>query len=211
MKKRPIVELARDPDPRSDILRKPIFQLNADINKKQKNVSFTIEKDVSTQYSSRRRSYMIHKNTLAQILYEAFYNGFTTKYIFPTLIMLDPTLVSGFNHSGIYTFYVHDEYFHFIKNIENEEESDLSLFKHTYDIHSDLAIGYALMLPSSTPDWNHIRTELDEIVLRVTHLLQLHGGLDEKYLITAFHLDSQPDYFLSPIIASHWFKESVGL
>ncbi|SDW81287.1 hypothetical protein SAMN05444487_106167 [Marininema mesophilum] len=194
--------------------QKPLFQVNMR-EKRGKNVSFLIEKGQDTD-KVQDSSYLIHKNTFAQMIYESFYNqGLTFNNLLPILIILNESQISGFYFPGFYRYDKNEERFEFLREMDSEVEEKVQSFLQTNNIQSAVALGYALVNIDEIVSWDDVVVEIQTAVKSFSQLIQLHGGLKETCLVptlaSGLKKPQPSDFFLSPILITHWIQPQYPL
>ncbi|WP_091839373.1 hypothetical protein [Marininema halotolerans] len=194
--------------------QKPLFQVEMR-EKRGKDVPFRIEK-VDELHQGEDSSYLIHKNTFAQMIYESFYNqGVTFNNLLPILIILDESQISGFYFPGFYTFDMNEERFEFVREMDHEVEEKVHSFLQANQIKSAVALGYAFVNIDEIVSWDDIVVEIQTAVQSFSQLIEIHGGLKETCLVPALvNNDEKPqpsDFFLAPIMITHWIQPQFPL
>ncbi|WP_028403105.1 hypothetical protein [Ectobacillus panaciterrae] len=157
--------------------------------------------------------YLIHKNTLGQMIYEAFvYKQEEFKQFFtPAILILSNKAVEGFKTPGIYLFHADEEKYTWQGGIPDELSYYFKLLQAKYDLNLDLAIGYFAKSPCLGSTTAEMASTLLASMDRLAQLLLLHGGLKELKTIDFFHHDSQeisPSSNLSNLMCVfQWIQE----
>ncbi|MFJ7941151.1 hypothetical protein ACIQYG_22055 [Peribacillus sp. NPDC096622] len=122
---------------------------------------------------------IVHLNTLAQMLYEAFKeNESLDSFLAPVVIVLKKNVVEGIKNEGIYLFNLKNEAFVPIKNIDLSGTMPL-LKKSQYN----LAVGYVLTLEAIEKyDYKTLnvmfKKESEAMMIKLKKILELHGELE---------------------------------
>lgn len=189
-----------------------LFILQKNNNRQTKDVHYVIQSD--PQSIETTQTYLVHKNTLAQIIYESFYReGMELNCIAPVLIVLDQSQISGFYFPGFYSFYLQEEKFRFIKEIDIELVNNFKQFMDKNNIRSSLALGYALFDVDHAVSQEQVSSEISQAISRFSNLIHLHGGLKETCVVASLNTDLNSlkcsDLFLSPILITHWIESDL--
>lgn len=168
--------------------------------------------DDLTKVEEIQPCYVIHKNTLGQMMYEAFvYKQEQFKqYFTPAVIVLTNQAVEGVKTPGIYYFEACEEKYTWQGGIPDDLLFYFRSLKDKYDLNTDLLIGYfaksACLKISTVRLMNILLAGME----RFADLLLLHGGLKEWRTLEVFHLDleTKPSSIFSNLLyVFQWVQE----
>ncbi|WP_139492074.1 hypothetical protein [Brevibacillus dissolubilis] len=180
-----------------------------------KDVWCTIEKHTDNQKRPVER-YLIHKNTLGQMLYEVFtvnHQDFKSFFL-PIIILLDPVTVGGICIPGYYYFDDEQEKFLYIREVEPEVIDLLNELRGKYQINSNLSLGYLYnhTTPSASVDVDDRLNRLMKGTQDFSELLSIHGGLKDICVLASQTEDMIQnrfsDTFLAPIFLTQWIEKA---
>ncbi|MGE7875189.1 hypothetical protein [Bacillus paramycoides] len=146
---------------------------------------------------------LIHINTLAQILYEAFHNQ-TFKALVPILVVLQANVVTGISTPGAYSIDLYNDYFVHLKEINIQE-----LKAEIGEQKGPLAIGYTINQNESIQHskefmYQRLKEQTTECMLVLQKKLHVHGELEEEIqLLFNFKKIS------IPLIVLQWMKQTT--
>lgn len=145
--------------------------------------------DDQTKGKEFQPNYLIHKNTLGQMMYEAFIykQEEFNQYFTPAVIVLSNQVVEGVKTPGIYYFDACEEKYIWQGAISNNLSFYFRNLKDKYELNSDLIIGYFAKKPCLQIPPKELMNILLAGMDRFAHLLSLHGGLKEWRTIDVFH------------------------
>ncbi|MEI5907547.1 hypothetical protein WAK64_10800 [Bacillus spongiae] len=145
---------------------------------------------------------LIHKNTLAQVLYEVSYelDSKSEGEFYPIILVLKPFVINGFEQTGLYKLDYDKEIFHYCSGLEKDVLRNIMIHQEQNKITSGLGIGY--YSPKNMVD------PIDKIIYfskKVNYYLNLHGEIKEKTLPADFTKNNQKEQlFLPPICFIQW-------
>ncbi|SFH97255.1 MULTISPECIES: hypothetical protein [unclassified Bacillus (in: firmicutes)] len=145
----------------------------------------------------------IHINTLAQILYEAFYDQtFTT--LVPILFVFQPNIVTGISTPGAYSIDFYHDYFVHLKDINIQElqariGEQKGLVAIEYMINQNESIQH-----SKEFMYQRLKEQTTECMLALQKKLYLHGELEEQ-----IQLSFDFKKIRMPLIVLQWIKQTV--
>lgn len=146
---------------------------------------------------------LIHINTLAQILYEAFHNQTFTALV-PILFVFQPNIVTGISTSGAYSIDFYNDYFVHLKDINIQE-----LKARIGEQKGQVAIGYMINQNESIQHskefmYQRLKEQTTECILALQKKLHIHGELEEQ-----IQLSFDFKKIMMPLIVLQWIKQTA--
>ncbi|MDP7978545.1 hypothetical protein [Bacillus multifaciens] len=146
---------------------------------------------------------LIHINTLAQILYEAFHNQTFTALV-PILFVFEPNVVTGISTPGTYSIDFYHDYFVHLKDINIQE-----LKARIGEQKGPVAIGYMINQNESIQHskefmYQRLKEQTTECMLALQKKLHIHGELEEQ-----IQLSFDFKKIMLPLIVLQWIKQTA--
>ncbi|PEP55279.1 hypothetical protein [Bacillus pseudomycoides] len=161
-----------------------------------------LNKQASQKESISLAQPFIHINTLAQILYEAFYNQ-TFTALAPILFVFQPNIVTGISIPGAYSIDFYNDYFVHLKDINIQEfKAGIGGKK------GPIAIGYMINQSESIQHskefmYQKLQDQTTECMLALQKQLHIHGELEEQ-----IQLSFDFKKIRIPLIVLQWIKQT---
>ncbi|MBD1372099.1 hypothetical protein IC620_06960 [Hazenella sp. IB182357] len=178
----------------------------------KKSVSINIRKRTPIRNTFSNK-YILDKNTLAQIIYEIFYNEKKIPHhVKPIIIVIDPSEINGFHISGFYSFVIQEDKFQHILDIDKLTRNKINIHQENLHINAKVGIGYAIQKPSSAKG-TLLLEQIASFEKELQHLIKLHGNLNNSISIPITDQDNSRSahLFLYPIIAISWIYHQISL
>ncbi|ENQ3105642.1 hypothetical protein ACEOWJ_001625 [Bacillus cereus] len=146
---------------------------------------------------------LIHMNTLAQILYEAFHNQTFTALV-PILFVFQPSIVTGISTPGAYSIDFCNDYFVHLKDINIQE-----LKAKIGEQKGPVAIGYMINQSGNIQHskefmYQKLKEQATECMLALQKKLHIHGELEER-----IQLSFDFKKIMMPLIVLQWIKQTA--
>ncbi|ENQ3077059.1 hypothetical protein ACEOWG_000200 [Bacillus cereus] len=146
---------------------------------------------------------LIHMNTLAQILYEAFHNQIFTALV-PILFVFESNNVTGISTPGAYSIDFYNDYFVHLKDINIQE-----LKAGIGEQKGPVAIGYMINQNESIQHskefmYQKLKEQTIECMVALQKKLHIHGELEEQV-----QLSFDFKKIMMPLITLQWIKQTT--
>ncbi|HDX9588344.1 TPA: hypothetical protein ROX98_001289 [Bacillus pseudomycoides] len=162
-----------------------------------------LNKQASQKEMSSLVKPLIHMNTLAQILYEAFHNQTFTALV-PILFVFEPNVVTGISTPGTYSIDFYHDYFVHLKDINIQE-----LKARIGEQKGPVAIGYMINQNESIQHskefmYQRLKEQTTECMVALQKKLHIHGELEEQ-----IQLSFDFKKIMLPLIVLQWIKQTA--
>jgi hypothetical protein len=174
----------------------------------------SIRKNIQLQNINQKP--IIHKNTFAQLLYEAFYTGLRqNNKVIPIIIILKTNVIKGINIPGYYSLDKEENQFSCLKIIDVDDKFTNRILKTRKERTSDscLAIAYTTNIKNLQDEVKqyNVLEEAQDFLDGIDTMLGIHGELT-SYVTSNLDEDSVivfQDIYQNrlPLLYTQWLKQ----